>query len=397
MTPFGQLIDPSEAVERVVAALSPVEISDVPLAEAAGRVLAEDVFADRDSPALDVSAMDGYAFAADPPRGVAVRVAGESSAGVAPPPWEPSACVRIFTGAGVPEGATLVIPRERLEESADHVVVPEELVVERGQFVRERGENTQQGDRVLPAGSRLSPLAMSVLAANGVAQPRVRRHVRIAIFITGDEVRGVGDDVAPWQVRDGNGPALVGLLDGVRWLVVPTLQHVRDDRSALAEAVGRSADHADAVLVTGGVSLGDHDHTRGAIEDAGGRVLYHGLLMRPGKPNLCALRGRVPIFGLPGNPMSVVVGGRRLVVPALRRLAGLPAERPLLAEVVGDDRTLGLWWFRPATVGEDGRLRLTSNRSSGDVAGPATSDGVVEVPPDRPTGGACTFWPWTIT
>ncbi len=389
---------PRDALDALLASIEPLGSETVAWSEASGRVLAEAVVADRDSPSCDVSAMDGYAVrAADLAQGV-LPVVGEAAIGRPPPPLPAGRALRIFTGGPVPSDADAVVRREDTEEHPDRIRVAPDLRLAEGANIRRRGENVRAGTRVVAPGALLDPAAMTALVSFGVARARVHRRVRVGVLVTGDELREVGADVAPWELRDSNGPALRALLASRPWLALEAVERVADDLRATTDAVGALLERCDALVLTGGVSMGDHDHVPDAVRKAGAEVVFHKLPIRPGKPLLAALgpRGQV-ILGLPGNPVSVMVTGRRFGVPALARRAGVArAERPrpVLELVDRDARTLGLWWYRIVERVQDGRARLVPNQGSGDLVAAARSDGFVEIPPGDAGAGPWPFWTW---
>ncbi|BAM03643.1 molybdopterin molybdotransferase MoeA [Phycisphaera mikurensis] len=391
------MVSPEEAAAAVCDRLAAVGSERVAHAQLPGRVLAGPATADRDSPPADVSAMDGYALrAADapPPGGDAwLPVAGEVRIGEAPPPLPTGAALRVFTGGAVPAGADAVVPRELLEEEAEPgggrggrirwlAGSPAPVV---GRHIRRRGENARAGDVVLPVGVEATPAVVATLAAFGAAPP-VRRRVRVAIRVTGDELHAADAAVLPpLGIRDGNGPVMAAFVAGLPWAEVVSIERVPDDRDATTLSIASALEASDAVLLSGGVSMGDHDHVPAACVAAGCTPVYHRLAMRPGKPNFGAAgpAGQA-VLGLPGNPVSVLAGLRVLTLPALRRLAGFAAPQPprLRVAVAPDDaKTLPLWHYRPARIGFDGRAHPLAHRGSGDVAGPAAMHGFVEIPP----------------
>lgn len=402
------LLSPAEAVAALCSQLRPVGVEAASLAAAAGRVLAERARADRDSPPADVSAMDGYAFRlADwPADGGWLHVAGEVDIGQAPPPLPERAAFRVFTGGAIPPGADTVVPRERVtEEAAGDAArsgriraASAEAAPTLGRHIRRRGENARAGDTILPAGTPVTSAALSALAAFG-SIPWVRRQVRVAICTTGDELYDAATTDAllpPFAIRDGNGPTIAAFVAGLPWARVVSSERVADNAAATAEAVRAALQRADVVLLSGGVSMGDHDHVPGACRAAGCRTVYHRLAMRPGKPNFGALgpAGQA-VLGLPGNPGSVLAGLEVLAMPALRARAGFAETtppRPAVEVAHAGTETLGLWWYRPARLDAAGRAHLIDHRGSGDIAGPAAMHGFVEVPPHEPTAAAPRRW-----
>ncbi|MEM6458212.1 MAG: molybdopterin molybdotransferase MoeA [Planctomycetota bacterium] len=383
--------------------LTPVATETVTPGDAVGRILAEDVTADRDSPAADVSAMDGYAVRLrDLTPGGSLPVAFAVQTGVAPPPLPAGAAARLFTGGVVPEGADTVVKREDADESAPGTFTPrpDATSPDAGQHIRRRGENAARGDVLLRHGSPITPAAAVTLAAVGCPTPGVYRRVRVVVLVTGNEVRPASGGVDDPEVRDSNGPGLAALLRGSAWCELVSVERVADTPAATRAAFADAAARADVVLSTGGVSMGDHDHVPAAALALGAEVLYHHLSMRPGKPNFGAvLPDGTAVVALPGNPVSAFVGTVVLGGPALRRRGGW-AEEPQRQRVLVDPgrppvpATLGLWRYLPATVHTDGRAAPLANRGSGDVAALGPSHGLLELPPDTPIDAGDAAWPW---
>ncbi len=383
----------TSAILQLAEKLPTVPTEIVPLEQTAGRVLGEDIVADRDSPAVDVSAMDGYALRlVDLSEQASLPVCAVSSAGHPAPALTEGTAVQIFTGAPVPTNADLVVQRELTVESPHRMQLNVPLVqLKPGMNIRRRGENALAGSSVLARGQYLTSAAMAGLSS--VAGPHIciHRPVRVAILNTGDELIQPGQPVLPWQIRDSNGPTLAAALSKHPWIEVVARQRVEDSLSAIQTALTAQAT-ADAVLFTGGVSMGDTDHVPAAIEALGGEIVFHRLPIRPGKPVLGAVRGSQLLVGLPGNPVSVAVTARLIALPLLRRLAGfghLLGDAPRVEVANADDKQLNLHWYRLVRLGEDGRAVLVDNRGSGDLISLAHSDGVIEQP-----AGACGPGPW---
>jgi molybdenum cofactor synthesis domain-containing protein len=400
---------PGEAVDALCAELAhgearrEVGVERVALGAARGRVLAEAARADRDSPALDVSAMDGFAVRTADLRGRELPIAGvEAAIGRAAMVMIPGTAVRIVTGAPVPIGADAVIKREDVEEGETAVRFSAEAsAAKAGPNIRRRGENAAVGAVVAETGGLVTSALVGVLAAVGCAEVPVRRRVRVRIITTGDELVPVAATPEAWQLRDSNGAALHALLAARAWIEVAPARHVRDEPGAIAMELRAAADEADAVFLTGGVSMGDRDFVPRVVEGLGGRVVFHKLPQRPGKPMLAAVmptkRGSVPVLGLPGNPVSVMVTARRLGVPMLASLVGAreKVDVPPRREIAGADAgTLDLWWHRLVRDGADGRLELIGGRGSGDVVAAAGSSGFVEVPPGGSGAGPWPYYAW---
>ena len=404
--PDPRFDSPDAALAAAAGRLSPVGVERIPPASADGRALAEPVRLDRDSPAGDLSAMDGFALRRADLRPGRVPVAGEAVAGAPPPACPAGVAVRINTGAPLPAGAELVVKREDVREEGGALRVPDPPPgAPPGANVRRRGENGRAGDVLIPAGTLLTPAALAGVAACGAARVTVRRRVRVAVLVTGDEVLAADDPGAagsggapplpPWRVRDSNGPAVAALLGRRAFLTVAAPAHVPDEPAALAAALGRALSAADAVVLTGGVSVGDRDHVAAAVAACGGRILFRRLPIRPGKPVLAATAGGTLILGLPGNPVAALCTARRVGVPLLGRLAGLTDPDPAVPVLPPDpaDRPSPLYRLRLACVGGAG-VAWTPHRGPGDAIALARSDGFVELPPDRPPGEPVAFRAW---
>ena len=311
----------AEARRRVLESIHPLDAEDVPLGEALGRVLAKDVVSEAAVPPFDGSAMDGFAL----PAGAegSLEVVGESRAGR---PWteplEAGTAVRISTGAAVPDGTAAVVPVENVTEGQGVVEVPP---TPDGAHVRLRGEDVQPGNVVLRRGAELSPPALGVLASVGRSAARCARRPLVAILATGDELTDPGTELAPGAIWSSNPVALAGQVVRAGGVVERT-QSVPDDAQASRVAIGDALERADVVCVSGGVSVGPHDHVKGALRDLGVRESFWGVALRPGKPTWFGIlddrERRVLAFGLPGNPVSAMVTFRLFVMPALRALQG---------------------------------------------------------------------------
>lgn len=382
------------AFGSLLARVKPVEAEIAPLSQAHGRALAQPVSADRDSPACDVSAVDGYAVRLGD---VMLPVAFDVPAGSAAPALPADACARVMTGAPVPAGAEAMVPREKTDETDKaqvRLLFPEK--VRAGDNIRRQGENLRMGEVALEAGREINAAVAGSLSLLGVADPAVFKRIKVAVLITGDEVLGESDVPQPWQVRDANGPALAAMLSPIPWIASVAISRVKDDPAALKAAIDGALADCDALLLTGGVSAGDLDFVPRMLKEAGCEILFHKLSIRPGKPLLGGITadGR-PVLGLPGNPVAVMTCARRFAMPALRARAGLRALQPPSVEVVdGDAKTLDLTWFRPVKLIGPGKAQLIPTQGSGDPVGAARGDGFVEVAPNETAGGSKTFFAW---
>ena len=297
---------------------------NVPIAEAGGRVSSQDVRARVDLPPFASSAMDGFAVrAADLPG--SLRIAGESAAGR---PFGgqlgPGSAVAISTGAVVPEDADAVVPIENVSVTDNAVTISKS--VEPGAHVRPRGGDVTSGEVVVPAGVRLTPARLAAAAASGVAELSCARRPRVAVLATGSELVGPGGSLRPGQIYETNGLMLSAAAAGVGAEVV--LQpSVADDEEALRETLERGL-AADVLVTSGGVSVGEHDLVRAVELELGVEEVFWRVAMKPGKPVSFGVRGETLVFGLPGNPVSALVGCELFVKPALRALQGLADPLP---------------------------------------------------------------------
>ncbi|GIW09774.1 MAG: molybdopterin molybdenumtransferase MoeA [Dehalococcoidia bacterium] len=319
------MVPVEEALCRVVRAASPLPAERVPRQAALGRVLAEPVLAPEDQPPFVASTVDGYAMrAADGvlPR----RLRGEVAAGEAGEALGPGECLRIMTGAPVPPGADCVVMFEWAEQR-DGFVIPERAPVA-GENLRPVGSDLRAGEEAIPAGTRLGPVEIGVLAALGVREVTVHRRPKVALLITGDEL--VAADATPTgpAIRDSNGPALQAALS--EWGAEVEFLGIARDRPEEQEALlRRGLASADVVVTSGGVSVGSYDLIKPLFAKLG-QIHFGRIFFRPGKPLTFATAGRTLLFGLPGNPVSAYVCLVLFVRPALRRLAGEQEVLPTL-------------------------------------------------------------------
>jgi molybdopterin molybdotransferase len=320
----ASLLTFQEAHERVLNAARPLAAEPVPIAQASGRVSAEDVRAQLDLPPFASSAMDGFAVrAADLPG--ELRIVGESAAGR---PFgarvEPGCAVAISTGAVVPEGADAVVPVEVVVQKDNDVEISQ--AIEPGAHVRRRGGDVAAGEVVVPAGVRLTPALLAAAVASGVAELACARRPRVAVLATGSELVDPGGALRPGQIYETNGLMLSAELAAAGAEVV-TEPPVADDEQALRKALERGL-AADVLVTSGGVSVGEHDLVRAAEQELGVEEVFWRVSIKPGKPVSFGVRGDTLVFGLPGNPVSALVGCELFVKPALRALQGLADPLP---------------------------------------------------------------------
>ncbi|MGH8657500.1 MAG: molybdopterin molybdotransferase MoeA [Gammaproteobacteria bacterium] len=325
-----QALSCEEALKRILSDVAPVDgFERVHIKAALGRIVGEGVQARINVPPHTNSAMDGYALRSQdlPAEGeISLEVAGTAWAGR---PFggdlNPGECVRIFTGAALPKGTDTVIIQEHVQRDGNKIRFAGAFPA--GQNVRAAGEDIASGQTVLSAGRRLTPADLGLLASVGVGEVSVRRRPRVAYFSTGDELRSVGEPLSEGAIYDSNRYTLHGVLTrlGVEIL---DLGVVRDTLEAIRGALGQAAQIADAVISSGGVSVGEADHVTDAL-GALGRVSFWKVAMKPGRPLAFGKVGGAVFWGLPGNPVSVMVTFYQFVQPALRRMMGESDISPL--------------------------------------------------------------------
>lgn len=385
------VLTPAAARARILSALAdvvPLRAERVPLADALGRALSAELVAPRDLPPFDASTMDGYALRARDARdpGTRLPVAFEVFAGrPAPEPLPPGACCRIFTGAPLPAGADAVEQQEEVRRVRGAAVFAR--AAEPGRFVRRRGSDMAAGAVAAPAGAAVDPGTVALAAALGFAELRCARRPRVVIVPTGDEIVPVGSTPAPGQIVETNGHALAAAVREAG--AEPDLRPiVRDDAAALRRAFA-AARGADALVTTGGVSVGERDLVRSALAAAGARLDFWRVAMRPGKPFTFGRWGRTAVFGLPGNPASALVTFELFVRPALRALAGHGGTGRLRLTV-----RLGSAHEKPRPLEAFLRVRLRTVRgelvaeslrtqASGDLSSCAGHDALAVLPAGR--------------
>ncbi|MBL8503448.1 MAG: molybdopterin molybdotransferase MoeA [Rhodocyclaceae bacterium] len=353
------LVEPLSGSERIA------------LRESLGRVLAEDVISPHDVPGHDNSAMDGYAlrFADLAAEGeTALRIAGTTFAGRAfAGRLGPGECVRIMTGGVIPAGADTVVIQEIVRAEDDRIFVPPKQRM--GQNVRRAGEDLRAGSPAIRAGKRLRPAELGLIASIGIGEVAVRRRPRVAFFSTGDELASIGTPLKEGEVYDSNRYTLHGMLARLDCEIVD-LGVVRDEPAAL-EAAFRQASEADAIVTSGGVSVGEADFIRGLMAKLG-EVAFWKIAMRPGRPMAFGRIGNSWLFGLPGNPVAVMVTFYEFVREALLRLSGVDPVEPLprfrLPCVSALKKRPGRSEFQRGVVFNDNgewKVRATASQGSG--------------------------------
>jgi molybdopterin molybdotransferase len=396
-----------DIISRLAGPATPTET--IPLARARGRVLARSVRAQRPVPPFDNAAMDGYAVRTADLHGPGpwlVPVRGRVAAGQAEmPPRVEGAAVQIFTGAPMPDGTDAVVMQEQVTRTGDRIRIVR--AVERHAHVRTAGEDMRQGQTILREGRLLTARDIAACAAAGAEALCVRRPVRVALLVTGDEVARPGEPPRLSGIRDVNTPMLVAAIEAAGATLCGA-EAGADDREALRAQLADMARTADVVVTTGGISVGEEDHVKPALADLGARIAFSGVAMKPGKPVSFGRIGRAHWLGLPGNPLSAFVTWT-LFGPAL--LAALTGRTRWQARrrtvVIGDPvrRKPGRCELRPARIdGIDGHgrdvVRFEDATHSGRVSPLARADGLIFLPADTdslPAGALVEFQAFSDT
>jgi len=314
-----------EARTEVLRAVRPLGDEELAVADALDRVLAEEVTAAHDVPPFANSAMDGFALRAADAASGRLRIAGESRAGApAERPVGEGEAIRISTGAVMPDGADAVVPVERTQEADEELTIEGDVTA--GDHVRGAGEDLRADEVVLERGTRLDPGALGIAVAAGRATLRCARRPRVSIVATGDELVDAGEPLGPGQIHDSNALTLAALARRDGAVVVGT-RRASDDPQATRAALAAALDEADVVLVSGGVSVGPHDHVKPALTELGVEERFWRVALRPGKPTWFGVRDRTLVLGLPGNPVSAMVTFVLFARPALLGLQGAPPPR----------------------------------------------------------------------
>ena len=368
----AKLTSIEDARSRVLAEASPLPAETVPLRDAVGSVLAEDIIASHSVPPFDNSGMDGYAVrAADlvdatPESPARLLIAETIPAGyVATRSLAAGEAARIMTGAPMPQGANTVAQSEITSEEDGYVLIYE--TVKPGKNIRRAGEDVASGDRVLAAGALLGPAEIGVLASLGHPQLLVHRRPRVAIISTGSELVEVDQPLGPGQIRNSNSYSLQALcrqlgVESTPFGIVP------DDYDATRRAIEAGLEY-DVVLTSGGVSVGRFDFVKDVQDELGVERRLWGVAMKPGKPLAFGVRGGTLVFGLPGNPVSAMVSFELFVRPALLRLMGYrKTTRPLYRAIIEEDVANGdgrTYVVRVRAWREDGRWHISSTGAQG--------------------------------
>jgi molybdopterin molybdotransferase len=377
------MISVAEALDHLFALVDPLDTEEVPLREAAGRVLARDVTAARAQPPFAASSMDGYALhRAEVEPDAMFKVVGESAAGHGfAGTVKAGQAVRIFTGAPVPEGADFVVIQEDVTRRGDLISLGHDI--DGKDNIRPAGGDFAQGQK-LSAPLRIRPVEVALLAAMNIARVPVTRRPRVAILATGDELVQPGEMPGPDQIVASNSYGLAAMFDAAG-AEVRLLPVARDTPAALKEAF-RLAAGVDLIVTIGGASVGDHDLVGPVAAELGMAQSFYKVAMRPGKPLMAGRLGDAAMIGLPGNPVSAMVCGTVFVLPMLRRMLGLGSGPAPLEEAVlgGDLPANGPRAHYMRARMEDGRVHAAERQDSSLLTVLAGADALLVRPVQDP-------------
>lgn len=385
-TDLDRMLHPDEAREIVLRHARPLDPERVPLIEAGDRILADALVADVDLPPFRASTMDGYAVVhsdSTPEREVVGSGFAGEDTGIT---IAPGSAAKIMTGAPVPEGATAVVMVENTETLDGKVRIRQPHVSE-GENIRPIGSDMRAGDLLIPAGTRLGPAEIGLLASLGHAEVSVGRRPRVAVMSTGDELVEPGEQPGPGQIRDSNRFSLAVAVTRAGGEVVLN-RHVPDNDAELRAAFSEALSQADVIITSGGVSMGDRDLVKGLLGELA-EVHFRRVFMKPGKPLNFATIGETLLFGLPGNPVSCLVSYQMFVRPALLVMQSAPAEvlPSVPVEIVEPIPPSDRIEFQRAIVWTDetGRLlaRNTGSQLSARLASFLGSNAFLVVPPSE--------------
>ena len=398
-------IDVNTAVELINAAMPDFGTEIVPLEAATGKVLRQNIAAERDQPPFNRATMDGIAIAGNS-LGNGTRefsIAGTQAAGQEQQQLPTQdACLEVMTGAVMPEGTDTVIPIERVEIANNLAKVEHEYVAQAGQFVHLKGSDHRQYDHLLEPGVRINGPNMAILTAAGKNAVQVAASPAVAIISTGDELVDVGKDIAPHQIRSSNDRAIATALEQ-RGYDKLTRARLPDDRAALLKQIRRLHRDNDVLILSGGVSMGKFDYVPAILTELGIELIFHKILQRPGLPMWFGVSNdQKPVFALPGNPVSTLVCLIRYVLPALNYASGaMPSTPEYVPLKKAVEFSPDLCWFLPVklrindTNGWQADPRPTN--TSGDFIGLRNTDGFVELQrgmDQYPTGYRARLFRW---
>ena len=400
------MIPVGEAREAIMSAMPAFEAETIPVESALGRVLRQNVVAERDQPPFDRVMMDGIAIAfSDFEAGTRhFPIQSTQAAGDEQQSLDAGNCIEIMTGASLPLGADCIVPVERITVADGAATLENGYVAQSRQFIHAQGSDHQQGAELLTAGKRVSPMDIAIIHSAGLTEVAASRSPAIRVISTGNELVPAGEPIAPHQVRMSNGPAVVALLQQHGYTDCEH-DHLVDEPEVLEQRISTHLEAADVLILSGGVSMGKADYVPQVLGELGVEVVFHKISQRPGKPMWFGLgpRGQA-VFALPGNPVSTLVCARQYVLPALARSSGAKDAQPEFAALAQDVTFRPqLTCFLPAQLvsGTGGQVLAVPvpTNTSGDFAALSATDGCIELPleqSDFPAGTAVRLHRWRL-
>jgi molybdopterin molybdotransferase len=398
------MLTPAQAETLIEQHLACLPIESLPLTQAAGAVLRENIYAERDQPPFDRVAMDGFALASAGASSHSgrLRVAGTQAAGDPPRTLsDPGSCIEIMTGAMLPHGCDAVVPVEHTQRTGD-IAEFGRKAVEPWANVHRRGSDCRQGSLLLAAGTRLSAPEVAIAAGAGMARLRVSAQPMIVVISTGNELVEPGEQIQPHQVRRSNAYGITAALREHGFARVAD-DHVRDDEAEIEKRLDFHLRTHDVLILSGGVSMGKMDLVPKVLERLGVALVFHHIAQRPGKPMWFGVSAAGPaVFALPGNPVSTLVCLSRYVLPALRAAMGQSAaDAPRISLTAPFEVRAPLAFYLPVKLRSDDWGRTSAEprptNGSGDFTALAGTDGFVELPPGPntfPKGFVARFFRW---
>ncbi len=383
MEPFSLLVSHEEALEHILSSAREIErIESISVSDAIGRVLAEDIDADRSVPPFDRSAMDGYAVVAEDTfnaghEEVLLEVDGVIHAGeVSEIEITPGHCVQIATGSPKPSGADAVVMVEFTEKKGNKVLITKPVYP--GANISKLGEDINKGEVVLKKGIHLTPSKIGTLAALGKTSVDVYEKPRVSVIPTGTEIVQPGQQLSPGQIYDVNSFTLEAILKK-NGAIVQRQPIISDDSKLLKDGIEKALD-SDMVVLSGGSSVGEKDLLAGILEDMG-KVLFHGVQIKPGKPTLFGIIQSKPIFGMPGFPTSCLSNAHIFLVPAIRKMARLPSGQERIVKAKMGKRIVSSSGRKQfLTVRIENGVAYPVFKHSGAITSMAQADGYIMLP-----------------
>ena len=398
------MLTPAEALAKILASMPELPAAAVNVVSATGRILRQAVVAERDQPPFDRVMMDGIAIAfADLENGKRsfpvqrTQLAGEPAATL-----EPGNCIEIMTGASLPEGADCIVPVERISITDGVATLEAAYAAEARQFIHPRGSDHIAGAELLKPGKRIAPADIAVIVSAGLTSVEVSTIPRITIVSTGNELVPAGTDIEPHQVRLSNGPAIAAMLQS-HGFGDCNHDHIIDERDVLKKRLASHLEASDALILSGGVSMGKADFVPEVLAELGVEVLFHRVSQRPGKPMWFGVtRDGNPVFALPGNPVSALVCCRQYVIPAMARASHAAETPPEFASLAGDVTFKPeLTCFQPVRLVSNAAGQVLAmpvrTNTSGDFTALSGTDGYVTLSAEQshfPTGTPVQLHRW---